>query len=98
MRNGFVLQEKEVNENLRVKIKEHELTIEHLEQQLSSTQKQLEAEAKKPTLSSLDTKEWRAAVVSKMSEEKVKAMMDELHSKVSFCCYMEVSGVVLFSV
>ena len=82
-------QEKEANEALRVRIREQELTIEHLEQQLQNTEQQLEVESKKPTLGSLDTKEWKAAVVSKMSEEKVKAMMQDLESKVYAGCQID---------
>ena len=76
-------QEMETSDKLRLNLKQQEMLVEQLRKRLDSSQQKLEIEeAKKPSTSSLETKGWKSMVVTRMYEEKVKGMEEELHKKV----------------
>ena len=74
----------ENNEKLRISNKHLDATTEQLKRDLSECKKKLELEsAKHPTLQSLDSKGWKSVVVTRMYEEKMKALEEDNEKKVS---------------
>ena len=74
----------EINEKLRIQIRQQELTIDQLSKDLDDAKEKLVLEeAKKPSTGSMDTKGWKSAVVTRMYEGKLKAMEEEVSKKVN---------------
>ena len=75
----------ESNEKLRIKITQQELTIDHLQKELTELKDKLGgAEAHGPAMSgSIDNKVWKSAIVTRMYEGKLKALEADLEKKVN---------------
>ena len=73
----------ETNEKFRIKLKQQEITNEQLENKLATTKEKLMLESTKhQSLSGMDSKEWKGAVVGRMNEEKIRALEDDVEKKV----------------
>ena len=79
-----ILQEMETNEKLRIQLRQQELTIEGMEKVVDAKKKQAaDMGEKKGLRSSWDGKDYRAAVVGKILEDKNKILEEENEKKVS---------------
>ncbi len=80
-------QERESSEKLRIQVRQLELDKEQLQKQLVETQTSLReasesATRQQPKLGSMDSKEWKTAVLPRMMEDKMKGMEEDLNQKV----------------
>ncbi|XP_071113169.1 centrosomal protein of 290 kDa-like [Haliotis cracherodii] len=77
-----LMKEKETSEKLRVQLRSTELQSDHHHKELTDTRTKLEIEeAKRPNAMSSDTKGWKSAVVTRMYEEKIKGLEQDLEKK-----------------
>lgn len=74
----------ETNEKLRIQIRQQELTIEGLEKVLEEKDRAAESGEKKKLRSSLDGKDYKAAVENKILQDKNRALEEDHEKKVSF--------------
>ena len=81
------MQEQEANEKLRVSVKQQDLQVEKLRRQLrEQAEGHREEEQRRQGLGSMDSREWKATVVGKLAEDKVKELQDDLDKKVGLPC------------
>ncbi|KAL3881749.1 hypothetical protein ACJMK2_028144 [Sinanodonta woodiana] len=77
-----LIKEMDSSEKLRIQIKNLEIKNEQLSRNVEDSKTKLEIEeAKRPNLQTMDTKGWKSVVVTRMYEEKIKAMEAELEKK-----------------
>ncbi|XP_070763229.1 centrosomal protein of 290 kDa [Enoplosus armatus] len=78
-----IKREMEAAERLRVTKTSLEVTIEKLEAELEETKHRLRAALSRPITEGVDSKTWKASVVTRMFENKMKELENELSQKTS---------------
>ncbi|XP_060891969.1 centrosomal protein of 290 kDa isoform X2 [Labrus mixtus] len=78
-----IKREMEAAERLRVTKTSVEVTNEKLESELEETKQRLRAALSRPILEGADSKTWKASVVTRMFENKMKELEKELSQKTS---------------
>ena len=77
-------REMENSRTLKIKLAGFENTLSEKEDLITQLEQKLqEAENRAPNLEGLDSKQWKSAVVTRMFEQKLKSMEDELERRVS---------------
>ncbi|KAK3096658.1 hypothetical protein FSP39_002154 [Pinctada imbricata] len=76
-----LMKEIESNEKLRVEIRNLELQKEQLSSQLKESKSISDLEKERPSTSSMDSKGWKSAVVTRMYEGKLKDLEKEVDKK-----------------
>ena len=79
-----LLQEMETNEKLRAQITSLEIKVQQQKKQIGESKTRLEIEeGKQDDGEMMESKGWKSAVVTRMYEERLKALESELEKKVN---------------